>query len=184
MSTAGRRAVVLRELAKGAATTSPATQLAGSRPKESVHRRRWRAHGPSRAGWAPLPPAEEPGEGGGGSWRWQRRRRRRERGRRRRRRWRSGWKRARRRQCGGGGLGLTHGAATMLACATKSHFALLRHPFSDYRAPPSPTSPIGCAMKSHFAFFSLLTPSGPLSMYPWLALPVPGAEWHALRPPS
>jgi len=71
---------VPREAAKGTATASPTTQLAGARAMGSTHRRGWKAHGTRREGWAPLPPAEEPGRGRGGRWRRWRGRRRRERG--------------------------------------------------------------------------------------------------------
>jgi hypothetical protein len=73
---------VPREAAKGTATASPTTQLAGARAMRSMHKRGWKAHGTRKEEWAPLPPAEEPGRGRGGRWRRWRGRRQRERSRR------------------------------------------------------------------------------------------------------
>jgi hypothetical protein len=104
----GKREDACGRAGAGAASgccASRVTRPVAIRAAASAQGRRWREHGASRAGWALLPPVEEPGEGGGGGWRWRRRRWRRERGWRRRRRRQWGWCRAWRRRGGGGGLG-------------------------------------------------------------------------------
>jgi hypothetical protein len=63
VSDTGETPAVPWELVQRATTASPATKLAGSRAGGRSHGRLWGVHAPRRAGWADLPPGEEPGRG-------------------------------------------------------------------------------------------------------------------------